>query len=277
MRKRNNNIAMKRILFSLLIIIPFASFALGGWEIKTRYYNLYENPANARVETVSLANGYMRMDNGDLVTIFDIKKGEILYYNTANRTYWQGKPERFNAEVRAELEAMIEKELLGVEEDQREVMRKMYDEMLKSSFADVNNQDQFPRVFKVKSIGDGEKVSGFSTQAFRVFEDGQQLETIWIAAELPIANDFDFIGLSQFLNQLAKGAYAASFEASNEYFELLKKGYPVKVEMTKSDGYTYISDVAEAKKVKFSDSHFNIPKGFAAGSLTQVGVWQGYL
>ncbi len=270
-------IFMKRVLFYLILFFPLVNFANSGWEIKTRYYNLYENPANARVETIYLANGYMRMDNGDLVTIFDIKKGEILYYNTSNKIYWQGKPERFNAEVRAELEVMIEKELLGLEEDQREVMRKMYDEMLKSSFSDSNDQDQFPRVFSVKSIGDGEKVSGYNTQSFHVLEDGQPLETIWIAAELQIANDFDFVGLSQFLNQLAKGAYAASFEASNEYFDLLKKGYPVKVEMTKSDGYTYISDVAEAKKVKFSDSHFKVPKGYTAGSLTQVGVWQGYL
>jgi hypothetical protein len=268
---------MKRTIFYLILLFTFGCNANNGWEIKTRYYNLYENPANARVETIFLMNGYMRMDNGDLITIFDLKKGEILYYNTSNKTYWQGKPERFNAEVKEELTAMIEKELLAIDEDKRDLTRKMYEEMLRSSFPEVDDEDQVPRKYTVRKIGDGEMVAGYKTQTFNILENGQLLEAIWVAPELGVASDFDFIGLSQFINQLARGAYAASFESSNEYFDLLKKGYPVRVEMVKSDGYTYVSDVVEAKRVKFTESHFKVPKGYTAASLTQVGVWQGYM
>jgi hypothetical protein len=268
---------MKWIVIFFTLATTFGCSANEGWEIKTRYYNLYENPANARIETIYLMNGYMRMDNGDLITIFDLKKGEILYYNTSNKTYWQGKPERFNAEVKEELKVMIEKELLAVDEDKRDLTRKMYEEMLRSSFPEADDLEQAPRKFAVRKVGEGEMVSGYKTQTYNVLEDGQLLESLWVAPDLSIAIDFDFIGLSQFINQLARGAYAASFESSNEYFDLLKKGYPVRVEMVKADGYTYVSDVVQAKKMKFTELHFKAPKGYTASSLTQVGVWQGYL
>ncbi len=266
---------MRNLCALLLFLSVQSGVANGGWIVKTRYYNLYENPLNARVETTYFSKGFMRTDNGDLVTIFNIEKGDITYYNTSNRTYWQGSPEQFNSEIRADFERMIEGNLLRAEEDKRDAMRRMYDETLNSYFPNPSEFELIPRNFSISKVGDGEKVLGHSTQTYKVFEDGQLLETIWISPALTIANEFDFVALSKFLNNLTKGAYANSFESTAQYFDLIGKGYPVKVEIVRTDGYTYISDIIDAKKTTLSTDFFAIPNGFSSASLAQVGVWNG--
>lgn len=246
-----------------------------GWHITTRYYTQHEGTRNARVEEVYLFSGYMKMVTGELTTIFDIAKGEIIYINTSNKTYWKGNPRRFNTEVRAELEAMIEDKLYGVERDQQDAMRAMYREMIDASFPE-GTPEMRSKSFSVRKEGEGEKVSGFSATKYLILEDGLPLERIWISPELPIAKDFDFIGLSHFLNQLAQGAYAASFESSKEYFKLLEQGYPVKVEIDRAQS-TQISEVVSANRVPLKASDFAIPSGFLPGTLTSVGVWDGFL
>jgi hypothetical protein len=267
---------MKQISFALLILILSAIVSANGWHITTRSYSKNENTANARIEQVFLHNGYMKMVTGELTTIFDLKNGEIIYLNQGTQKYWKGSPAKFNAEVKAELEIIIDQQLYGMESEQQEVMRAMYQEMLKASFPDVSQAIQEPRNFSVRKDKDGEMISGFTSTLYRVTEDNMPFENIWISAELPIAKDFDFISLSQFLNQLASGAYAVSFESTREYFNLIEKGYPVKVEMYRSDGSTQISEVIEAKRVDLTHVDFSVPKGFMAGTLSDVGVWDGY-
>ena len=125
---------MKRIIVSIIFIGCTLGLMANGWHITTRYYTQHEGTRNARVEEVYLFSGYMKMVTGELTTIFDIAKGEIIYINTSNKTYWKGNPLRFNTEVRAELEAMIEDKLYGVERDQQDAMRAMYREMIDASF-----------------------------------------------------------------------------------------------------------------------------------------------
>jgi hypothetical protein len=266
---------MKKILTTIVLLALTLNLWANGWHITTRYFNLADGIRNARIEEVYLFNGYMKMVNGSLTTIFDLSKGEIIYLNASNKTYWKGNPRRFNTEVRAELEAMIEDKLYGVERDQREAMRAMYKEMIDASFPQVEATPK-ARTFTVRKERDGEKVSTFTATKYSVLEEGLPLENIWISSELPIAKDFDFISLSHFLNLLASGAYAASFEGSQEYFKLLEKGYPVKVEITRSTG-TQISEVINAKKVTLNQSDFSIPAGYLPSTLTNVGVWDGYL
>ena len=198
-----------------------------------------------------------------------------MLFRSSNKTYWKGNPRRFNTEVRAELEAMIEDKLYGVEKEQQDAMREMYREMIDASFPE-GTPDVRSKSFSVRKESEGEKVSGFTAIKYLVTEEGLPLERIWISPELPIAKDFDFISLSHFLNQLAQGAYAVSFESSQEYFKLLEQGYPVKVEIDRAHG-TQISEVVSANRLPLKSSDFAIPSGFLPSTLTNVGVWDGFM
>lgn len=261
------------LFFQSIAMLGFAS----GWHVTTRYYSLPEGTKAERLEQVYLYNGFMKMEGGGLTTIFDLRNSEIIYINRQNGSYWKGNPQRFVREIREELEASVEEKLVGVSAENQEEMRAIYMEMIEASFPTSGSMPQPSRSFKVQRVGVPEKVSGFSATKYTVFEEGLFLENIWIAKELTIAKDFDFVNLSNFLNQLAQGAYAGSFESSAEYFDLLKNGYPVKVEIQRGDGSIEISEVQQAVRLPMDESDFAVPKGYHASSLSQVGVWDGYL
>jgi hypothetical protein len=263
---------------ALILIFTLATYCLfaNGWQTTTKYYSIPANSESERIEDIYLLNGYMKMVNGDLTTIFDLIKNEIIYINTLNRTYWKGNPKRFLTEIRAELEASIEEKIAKVDKEKQEEQRAMYKEMIEASFPSKNAAQGPTKSFFVRKDVDGEKISGFNTSKYSIIEDSMPLETVWIASELTISKDFDFFSLSQFLNQLAQGAYANSFESSPEYFKLLEKGYPVKVEIRRGDGSTEISEVTSAKRIKLNPSDFAVPSNYKPASLTHVGVWDGY-
>lgn len=267
---------MRKFWLLPVFLIAGNVFASDGWVVKTRFYNLFENPSNARVETTFFYKNLMRSDNGDLITIINIEKGEIVYYNTSNKTYWTGTPDSFISEIRADLERMIEVNLQSASDDKRDAMRKMYDEMLSTYFPVTPGPNQAPRNFSLKKVGEGEMIAGFNTQTYRVYEDNQLFETLWVSSELPIGAEFNFRGLNRFLNKLSGSAYDNNFESTELYFNLIDKGYPLKVEITRADGYTYVSDVVKAERIVLPNDHFSVPADFIAGNLIQVGVWNGF-
>ncbi|MDD2549168.1 MAG: DUF4412 domain-containing protein [Bacteroidales bacterium] len=262
------------ISFFVLVLISLSTLA-NGWHITTRYYNSPADSLQQRVEHVYLYGYNMKMVSGDLSTVFSLDKNQLLYINHSNKTYWRGNPQRFVTEVKAELIASIDQKLEGVDADKQDELRAMYMEMIDASFSDRSVVPT--KNFLVQEMGEQQVVGNFLATKYQVFEEGFLLENIWIAKDLPIANDFDFISLSHFLNQLAQGAYADSFESSPEYFELLDRGYPVKVEIRRGDGSIQVSEVTSAKRVAITASDFSVPAGYSSGSLTTVGVWEGYI
>ena len=267
---------MSKSLISLftLAVISVSTLA-NGWHITTRYYSLPDNNHQQRVEHIYLYGNNMKMEAGDLSTIFLLDQNEILYTNHSNKTYWRGNPQRFVSEVRAELVASIDQKLIDVDEDKQEEVRAMYMEMIDASFTDKSVVPS--KIFSVKELSERQIIGGFSATKYEVSEEGFLLENIWIAKDLPISSDFDFISLNHFLNQLAQGAYADSFESSQEYFSILDRGYPVKVEIRRGDGSIQVSEVISANRVVLTGADFTVPAGYTSGSLATVGVWEGYL
>ena len=268
---------MKRIFLLLIVQTLVLSALAQGWHITTRYFSQPQRVEQERTEELYLHKGYMKMVNGNLTTVFNLINNEIIYINSQNRSFWRGNPERFVKEVRAELEASIEEKLVGVEPQKQEEMRAMYMEMIDASFPTESQVSANPKLFAVRKEKDGEKVSTFTATRYVATEQGLLLETLWVAPELTVAKDFDFISLSHFLNQLAQGAYADSFESSPEYFKLLERGYPVRVEIRRGDGSTQVSEVVSAMRISPKSTDFSVPAGYSASSLAQVGVWDGYI
>ena len=265
----------KRFLTLFALVIVSVSTLANGWHITTRYYNSPDDKSQQRVEHTYLYGSYMKMETDILSTVFNLDLNQILYINHKNKTYWRGNPQRFVSEVRAEFVASIDQKLKNVDADKQEEMRKMYMEMIDASFSDQSAVS--PKTFSVKELGDKQAIGGFMTKKYQVLEEGFLLETIWLSKDLPIANEFDFISLSHFLNQLAQGAYANSFEGSQEYFSLLSIGYPVKVEIPRGDGSIQISEVISANREALTETDFSVPASYTSSSLANVGVWEGYM
>lgn len=268
---------MKRFAFIALLFMVSCTTSTSSWKITTRYYSLPSEEYNQRTENVFLTDGYMKMENRNLTTIFNLKDNLLTYINKDNETYWQGTPSDFIAEARKELSQIVEGRLEAVAEHEREMVRGMYMEMIDATFPITPITNPEKREYTLKQIHEQDTIWGYNTIKYEVFENGFPLETIWIAKELQLAKDFNFPQLSNFLNQLAGGAYISSFESSSTYFKLLEKGYPVKVQIRRGDGSLNISEVTEVKKIVLSPQDFTAPKLFQKSSLSRVGIWEGFM
>lgn len=259
------------ILFASLYLNSFA-----GWEIVTKYYNSYESIQNARVENVYITTGFMKIVAGDLTTVFNLEKQEIIYINTKNKRFWQGNTTKFNEEIRTELRRKIDEQLQNTDQKNRDNQKQMYEEMLRNTFTDDNSSTDSFKKYTVKNIRVDQTIAGFKTWGYQVFNNAMLVETVWITPALKISQDFDFRNFSTLLQKLVRGAYGSSFENSDQYFKLLDEGYPLKVEMHLEGGQNSISEVTKITKLTLSKSDFNTPQGYTYGTLTDVGVWDAY-
>jgi len=266
---------MRRIILVLFFSAVYLhSFA--GWEIVTRYYSSLENPQEARQEYVYISVGYMKIVSGEISTIFNLKKQEIVYLNTSNKKYWQGNSDKFNADIRVELRQKIDQELHRTDKNQQDNQKQMYEEMLRNTFTDESSAIASVKNYPVKRLNVDQTIAGYKSYAYQVLDDVMPLETVWIAPDLKIASEFDFRDFSKLLQKLVKGAYSSSFENSVQYFKLLDEGYPLKVEMRREDGQNSISEVIKVSKINLEESVFKVPQGYQLSSLTAVGVWDAY-
>jgi hypothetical protein len=258
------------ILFSSLYLNSFA-----GWEIVTKYYNS-SNTQGARSESVYIAIGFMKIVSGDISTVFDLEKQEIVYLNTKNKRFWQGNTVKFNEDIRADLRRKIDEVLQKTDKSQREGQKQMYEEMLRNTFSDESSTLSPSKTFSLKKLNVDQNVASYKTYGYQVYDNAMPLETIWVAPALKISNDFDFRNFSNLLHSLVKGSYGSSFESSEQYFKLLDEGYPLKVEMHLSDGQNSVSEVIKVTKLNLTKSDFSVPQGYTLGTLTDVGVWDAY-
>lgn len=268
---------MKKLVSIALLFLASCTTSTNSWEITTNYYSLPIEEYNQRTESTFLTDGYMKMENGYLTTIFNLKDNLLTYINMTNETYWQGTPTEFITEAREELAQIVETRLEMVAEHERELVRGMYMEMIDATFPLTPITNPEKREYTLKQIHEQDTISGYHTIKYEVFENALPLETVWIAKELQLTKDFNFQQLSQFLNQLAGGAYASSFESSSTYFKLLEKGYPVKVQIRRGDGSLNISEVTGVEKVSLSSQDFTAPQHFQKSSLSAIGIWEGFM
>jgi hypothetical protein len=261
--------------FLLIVLSSFYLNSLAGWEFITKYYTSSNNQ-NARSENVYIAVGFMKIVSGDITTVFNLEKQEIVYLNTRNKKFWQGNTNKFNEDIRADLRRKIDEVLQKADKNQREDQKQMYEEMLKNTLSDETSTLSPPKTFTIKKLNVDQTIAGYKTYGYQVYDNAMPLETIWVAQVLKIATDFDFKNFSNLLQNLVKGSYGSSFESSEQYFKLLDEGYPLKVEMHLSDGQNSVSEVVKVTKLNLTKSDFSIPQGYMLATLTDVGVWDAY-
>ena len=264
---------MRQLSTILLALLSLNSFA--GWEIVTKYYTS-NNPQNNRSEFVYISAGYMKIVSGDITTVFNLDKQEIVYMNKKNKRFWQGNTIKFNEDIRVDLRRKIDEVLQKADKNQRESQKQMYEEMLRNTFTDEAATITSPKTYSVKKLNVDQTVGGYKTYGYQVYDEAMPLETIWIAPNLKISDDFDFRNFSNLLQGLVKGSYGSSFESNEQYFKLLDVGYPLKVEMQLEAGQSSVSEVVKITKINLTKFDFDIPVGYTSETLTDVGVWDAY-
>jgi hypothetical protein len=267
---------MKKQKYILLIAIALMinTQAIAGWVITQRSYDSDEGIETALIETVYLQNNVMKVVQAEMVTIFDLNKETITLMSPAKKVYWTGKIANYKEEIKAAMKWAMEEQLANAREEQKEMIRKMYQGMMES----IDNPSKFageePEEYtlEIERTEEKERLAGHIAYKYQVSVNGTVKEEAWLSESNKAHKEFDinkfYCIFGEFTSQAGTSAF---YQNDDEYIEFAKKGFPLK-SINYYGGYESISEITNLKRSNIEDSEFIPPVGYKKVSLVEVGL-----
>lgn len=146
---------------------------------------------------------------------------------------------------------------------------RMMEQLMQAMFsfmADTEKTSTAPRV-KVVKEGAGGDIAGFRTTRYKIFENGQLSEEIWLTNDPTLLNE---LGSMKNLGFMECGTEQAGLASSPEYMKLMEKGWPLKSVSYLDDEKDVDTDVVRIEQKNVPDSEFQPPAGYKEVSFQEL-------
>lgn len=190
--------------------------------------------------TLYIQNGKLRgdtEDSGDMWSVIDMAKGTIMMVNPEEKTYFEGTIDEYCSGMRTMMDSMSQ--FMGG--------------MMPKPAA------QKPKVEIVKA-GPGGKIAGYDTTRYKVLVDGVLREELWLANDQTLLKELGNMQAMAKFSQCA--AMETDFEASPQYQEIMKAGWPLKTVSHVDGGTETDSEITRIEKTDIPASKFTAPKDY---------------
>ncbi len=267
---------MKKQKYILLIafVLLMNAEAIAGWVITQRSYDSDEGVETALIEIVYLQDNVMKVVQDEMITMFDLNKETITLMNPLQKVYWTGKIANYKVEIKAAMNSAMVEQLANAQEEQKEMIRKMYQGMMES----IDNPSKFageePEEYTLKIVRTDEKerLAGHIAVKYQVSVNGSVKEEAWISESNQAHKEFDINKFYSIFGEFTSQAGTSSFyQNDDEYIEFAKKGFPLK-SINYFGGYESISEVTDLKRSKMEEADFLPPADYKKVSLVEVGL-----
>jgi hypothetical protein len=182
-----------------------------------------------------------------------------------SRTVYSGNPSEMSG-MRDAAMAQMEEQLKQMPPEQREMVRKMMADRMKTESGAAVKVDVEIRRTKEKAT-----VAGYSVEKFEVRVGGRHREDIWLTSRISLADELDIDKLRTFMESMAwGGTEETAYTQSGEYFELYMKGFPLKQSMIMPGG-NVVSEAEKVEQKKIPDASFAVPADYARKGLEELG------
>jgi len=207
---------------------------------------------------IYIQNNKIRTQSQDFDMIIDLDQNYMIYINHYGKKYWEGSKDSFKQEMEAFMEKSM-KEMMG--QEGYEEYKKTLDETIEGLEGEMG---------KIEIVVDGaiEELAGFKGKKFKVYENGELMEEVWLCEELQLFDDMDITLLDDFFGQQVG---EQDYSQSEEYTNMLKEnGFPIK-EITYSYGELMEETVLkEATELDLPASTFTAPKDYRKVGIMEV-------
>ena len=259
------------ILFAFLVLnLP----ATAGWVITQQSYDSDEGVESALIETIFLQGNIMKVEQPEMVTIFNLNNETITLMSKVKKVYWMGKIEDYKKEIKEAMKSAMEEQLVNAREEQKEMIRKMYQGMMES----IDNPSKFageePEEYdlQIEKTGEKEKIAGHTAYKYTVRVNGSIKEEAWVSESSRPHEEFDLNKFYDVFGDFTSQAGTSNFYENDEkYIEFAKKGFPLK-SISYYGGYESISEVTELEKENIDVSEFKAPDDYQKVSLVEIGM-----
>ena len=263
-----------RYLISL-IVFAFVSFNLNaGWIVTQRNYDSDQGVESEITEKVYLQNNIMKVVQDQMVTIFDLNTETISLLSSTKKVYWKGKVNDYKVEIKNAMKSAMEEQLANASEEQKEMLRKMYQGMMEN----IDNPSKFageePEEYdlQIERTGDKERIAGRLAVKYKILINGTLKEEAWLSESDRANEEFDAEKFHDVFNDFISQAETVAFYQSNEkYIEFSKKGFPLK-SINYYGGYESISEVISLEKEKIDLTEFDIPSDYKKVKIVELGI-----
>lgn len=257
---------MKKILCSSAVILFAVATLQAGWIVKQA---TTDDEGVVMEETVYFQDNKIRNDSEEQSMVMDLNSGQMIMINHANQKYWQGNYSSMMQQSKDAAKEQMDKMMENMTEEQKEAYQQYMDQMENSP--DASDESEAHNI-KIKSGNATETVQGYPAQLYEVWVDSEKAEDLWISEALPVMKEIDMNKFSEFLDEMTweeGGEY--SYENSDEYRNLIRKGFPLKTIEYSPMGNTSIT-VTSIKSESIPNSEFTPPSGYTEVSMQ--GLWE---
>ena len=265
---------IQKYIYTIAIALIINFQALAGWVITQQSYDSDEGVETALIETIYLQNNKMKVVQPEMVTIFNLNNETITLMSPVKKVYWTGQVADYKKEIKQAMQSAMEEQLKNAREEQKEMIRKMYQGMMES----IDNPSKFageePEEYdlKIEKTGDKERVAGRMSHKYSVTVNGSVKEEAWLSESDRPHEEFDIGKFYDVFGDFTSQASSVDFYQKDEkYVEFAKKGFPLK-SVNYYGGYESISEVTNLEKENVDDSEFTPPADYEKVSLVEIGL-----
>jgi hypothetical protein len=127
------------------------------------------------------------------------------------------------------------------------------------AFTQKDNEKHPPQI-TVDEQGSGGSIAGMETTHYKILEDGQLVEELWLTKDSGLLKEFRQMKYVDFMQCMAKDS---DYLDSAAYSELLEQGWPMKT-LTYFDSQPALDlEVISMKKTDIPQSEFQVPDGYS--------------
>ncbi len=261
-------------LLIIAIVLLINLQASAGWIITQQSYDSDEGVETALIETIYLQDNIMKVAQTDMVTMFDLNNETITLMSPVNKVFWTGKIADYKKEIKEAMQLAMDEQLQNAAEEQKEMIRKMYQGMIES----IDNPSKFageePEDYdlQIEKTGDKERVSGRMAHKYSITVNGSVKEEAWLSESDKPHEEFDISKFYDVFGEFTSQAGTSSFyQNDDKYIEFAKKGFPLK-SISYYGGYESISEVTNLKKENIDSNEFSTPEDYKKVSLVEIGL-----
>lgn len=251
----------KLVLFVVLSVISWQAHA--GWEIT---YRNTDSDGMISYDVMLIEDNMIKSSGNDAGFVFDVKSGEFIWLIAESKQYWKGNIKAFKVELEKSMKQVLNEMLQSLPQDQRA----MYEQMLggmSEMYATPTDQQIKAVNLKVVKTSESVEIAGYSAAKYELFVEEKLVEQLWISDGLDVTDDLDTREMAEMFNAIRPSIDTEVwFEYSEEYLQLLEKGFMMKSVDSSRDEI----EVIKVDERKIGKDEFEVPADYSVITIEEI-------
>lgn len=200
-----------------------------------------------------VSDGKIKHQDHEEGMILDSKTGEVVYFNSGNKSYTRGKMSDYCAAMSNLMQQMMQS------------MPPEYKKML-----GIGEEKKSPKV-TIVSEGSGGTLIGYKTEKYKVMADGELYEELWLTTDDALMKEFKPLVplFSEFFKCSKIMEMVVPVEGSPEYAKLLEKGFTLKSIKYENGDQNIETNITDLLLKDISTEEFQPPAGYKELSFSE--------